>query len=205
MQSSRALLHATSPEALVLAPIGPSENTKAVLAVERILAFVLAAIRPDGPSHTLHHGTSPPALGSTSVLPSVFSTAFNVVRNPLAGEGRPIGPFVDAVAVLLATAKLSIETCTLRPDLHTISFLQVFAELAEVEGFVGPVLVQPKAMRNIVTPLADVFVAIVVPEAAKPRGFVLGPFTFVDSTIWPLLHPIAITLAVEPLAFVDGA
>mmetsp|Transcript_14423 Transcript_14423/g.39875 ORF Transcript_14423/g.39875 Transcript_14423/m.39875 type:complete len:343 (+) Transcript_14423:179-1207(+) len=197
--SAAAVLAALGPISLVLLPVGPKKDTKAILPVKEVLAGVLPAIWPEVLAFAVDHGILPGTLVPPAVAANVRARAVDGVCLPGTTVLGGVRPQVDTVALLLAVPEDALESRALRPCLHAVALLKVVAPLASVRSEVL-VMVGALPVCHIRLPLACVRVPVAVREAALALGLVLPPFALVDSTVRPNLHAEPVTFIALPLA-----
>jgi len=193
------------PLAIVLATIGPLENTVSLLLIINVFALVLAAIGPCEDSVSVHFVHVPLASEFTTVRPGVHAVALNVVVFKVSSVGRAISPVELAFAVLLSVMVVSLVLGVVRPDLLAVSMLLVLEPFTLVLGSIG-VVVASEAVGLVVLPLSVVYVSVSVDETASAISFILAPVAFVDRSVDPELLTLAFFQSASvPVAVVSGS
>mmetsp|Transcript_35715 Transcript_35715/g.107917 ORF Transcript_35715/g.107917 Transcript_35715/m.107917 type:complete len:369 (-) Transcript_35715:79-1185(-) len=199
-----AVLLPRSPEALVLAAVGPREDTEAVLLVGQILSLVLPAARPHVMAEAVDHRVLPLAFEDAPVARHVHAQSTNQVVGPCALEDRTVDPMITPNPVLQASTELALVARALAPCLDAVAFLEVAAPLAPIGG-AAVVAIRAETAGHIVYPRPNEYVPIAVGETTLADGAIVAPLALVRGAVGPRLPAETMPGVVLPLANVGGA
>jgi len=203
--SAFSVLLTILPLAVVLAVVGPGEDTVAFLFVVDIFSFVLATVGPGEDTSSVHLVALPLAVVLATIGPGVNTLAVDVVVNEVSAVFRAISPQELSVTVLLSILVGSLVACTIGPHFLSLAVLLVLKPLAFVLGAVGMV-VDSVTMSFIVFPVAVVHVTIGMDKSASAVCFVVLPVAFIQGAINPNLNALSVLTAFQvPLSVVFSA
>ena len=196
------MLLAILPQAVVLAPIRPRVNTKAVFSVVIVLAFVSATVLPCVDSSTVHVIVEPLTDILASVRPYVGTAAGDLVLDPVAIIAAPVAPLVFTASVLHPTEIGTLVGAAISPNFAAMPMLKIKLPFTFVARTID-MSVGTEAMSLVLAPLAIEDIAIGVKENTAPVCFPVAPPALVLGPVWPDLHSVPMTKLALPLTFVD--
>lgn len=106
--------------------------------------------------------------------------------------------------MLLTSHVFALVNGPVRPALLASAVLQVVAPVPLIHGAVD-VVVDTVAIGLVIDPVSFVNIAINVGELALAMSAVVFPLALVAGTVWPLLLPVAVPEATDPLSAVGRA
>ena len=105
---ANAMLHAVDPLPFILAPVRVGVRSSAMLLVEPVLAFVLAAVLPHIVTLSVHHPVLEFTFKVATISPLEAAKSAHLVVSPLARVLRTICPEVAALTLFDSTLEVSV-------------------------------------------------------------------------------------------------
>ena len=198
------------PVASVYAAVGIGVDAVALLLVVYVMAAIVASVGPPVVTLAVHVVVLPVAFVRAAVLPLVDAIAGDLVVLPGALEDASIGPGVNSVAILHSVLVISIVPCAIGPGLLALTLLDIVHPFALVATSID-VSVDAVPVSLVGPELADVDVALGVPERTLAFSFIILPVSLVDGAVDPLLNSEAAALlnalfrSLKHLTFIEAA
>ena len=150
----------------------------------------------DGPLEhavALHFVSLPRTFKDVAVCPLVSALAMDFVCDEIADVFAQLRPSDVTFARLLAVLVGALIVYSVRPGLLSFALLPVVVPLAAVMGTIC-VRIVSEAMRFSSLPVPDIDIAIRVQKSASSIRLVVGPISFILTTIDPLGLALSVPL-----------
>lgn len=128
----------------------------------------------------------------------------DLIVEPVTYIFRAIAPYIGTAAVFLALFIIAVISGPVCPCLYTVPVLQVIFPVTFVLCTVY-VCIDAVTVRFVVLPFTIKHITIDVPELSFAVSLVVDPLAFVAGAIRPNLDPLSVTHCPFPLALVDGS
>ena len=181
------------PHSFIAAAVGVGIDSIAILLIVDVLPFIFSAVGPLIVTLAMHIILFPVAFIHSSIFPSIYSIACDFVLLPVPFELAVVGPCVDTVAILHAVFVLADILGPIDPCLLALTLLHIVDPLALVATSIH-VGVNAEPTGLIRLELADVYVALGVPEGSFTLRLILEPISLVHGAIDPFLYAVAAPL-----------
>mmetsp|Transcript_14178 Transcript_14178/g.28428 ORF Transcript_14178/g.28428 Transcript_14178/m.28428 type:complete len:230 (-) Transcript_14178:401-1090(-) len=148
-----SVLSAILPPSIITSPVGPREDSVALLLVRDVTSCIHPPVSPFEDPVAVHPVGLPLARVGPSICPCVSAVSMNLIVLELASEPGTLGPPEGALPVLLPHMVGALEVRAIRPHLLALSVFLVIAPLSCVSR---PICVQvgPVPCGLIVYPLS---------------------------------------------------
>ena len=194
------MLPALLPASVVLASVGPLEDTLALSLVIYVASTVLAAVLPGEVPLPVLLVVLPLTVVLASVAPLVDPVALHLVLHEVTLEGALVRPDELPATMLLPLAVVASEDGPVRPHLLAEAVVLVIDPVAVVVCSID-MRVGALAVGAVLRPVAHVDVAVTVDDPPEPLLVIVEEVAIVPRTVRPNLRTTSMALtAITPLA-----
>ena len=167
-----------------------------------VFANVFSPIYPSKFSFPMHLVVNPITIILSLIVPLIDAVPMDVVFLEFSNKGRAILPCKNTFSLLQTVFILAFISCTIRPDLYTMTFLLIIESFSFITGFII-MDVSSYSLCFIIDPVALIHISICMDKPPFSIGRIIFSHTLIETPIIPVKNSSSVPFISFPLTDID--